>query len=232
MEKYISLVVFFLFAVSFLFAKEVMESPSNRQYDVQFVLWTLIDENPQEAVAGHTSKPLFEGAINRIKEESSFIISGMIYGWNFSYTPSDSLRNVQEYFEMKPIQDLGDERKNIRYENIFFDDNYVRCTVEFPRNNTMIQSLKRWNSVVNPKISGFGEGFASEGFAGFQKAFADAAKKGIRAWAQGKTKNKPKEIEGTLLLRGEPSIKIEDGFYRVKLDFFLHVSKMSGYTEF
>ena len=218
--------------ISLLFSNEIRESPTNRQYDVHFVLWTLLDENPQIAAKGHTERPLFEGAITRIKEQSSYIISGMTYGWNFSYTPSDKLRGVQEYFEMKPIQVLGEDAKNIRYENLFFDDNYVRCTVEFSRSPDMIHALKRWVSVVNPKISSFGEGSASEGFEGFQKAFADAAKNAIRSWAQGKTKNKPKEIEGSLLLRGEPSIKIENGFYKVKLDFFLQASTIDMYTEF
>ena len=45
----------------------------------------------------------FEFPIKQMHKIAPFIISGMVYGWNFVYVPYDKARGVDEYLEVTEI---------------------------------------------------------------------------------------------------------------------------------
>ena len=156
----------------------------------------------------------------------------MVYGWRFEYTPSDRLRGVAEYFNVEEINTIKEEDGSITYTKPWFENNRVYCWVEFTRTPQMIWTLKAWNSIQSKKIQGRGTGMIADGFDGITNATNDALKNAVREHYRQILKNKPKEIDGHVIIRGTPQIGINAGRYVVELDFFLETDRIVKYTRF
>lgn len=218
----------FLFAASAVFP----QTPSVVEH-IRIPLWAELDAYPGLAEAGNTSATgIFDYPVSRIRQLAPFLISGMVHGWEFSYTPSDKMRNVEEYFEFSDIQPLGDEEKNISYSDPWIEDGKVSCWTEFTRTTQMIRDYNLWSSITNPKIAGIGYGKIEDGFDGIREAVQDAVKNAIRSYYRTRIRNKPKEIRGKVLVRSEPLIGIDQGRYKVQLDFFMESGRIIPYTQY
>ncbi len=199
---------------------------------IRIPLWAELDAYPALAEAQDSSAGVFDYSISRLKTLAPFIIGGMVNGWNFSYTPSDKLRGVEEYIDFSPVQELGEAERNIAYTKPWVEEDKVYCWVEFTRTEPMIRNYYLWASITNDTVHGIGYGKISDGFDGITNAVRDAIKDAVRAYFRTKIKNKPKEIRGRVLLRREPLIGIDAGRYKVQLDFFLETDKIVPYTQF
>ncbi|MCM1321315.1 MAG: hypothetical protein NC041_00735 [Bacteroides sp.] len=168
----------------------------------------------------------------KISELAPFILEGMVFGWDFDYSPSDKARGVSEYFAYKPWENISADDSRISFHEPIILDNKLRCYAEFFLSGSMRQRLSAWNSVVYPKIQGTGRGSVSAGIDGQKAACCDAVKQGVRQYVRQFVKNKPKEISGTVLFRSAPRMYISDGFYIADLDFFLYVGTIVPYTSY
>ena len=175
---------------------------------------------------------IFGFAINRTKEIAPFLISGMIYGFNFEYTPYDKRRNVAEYWNFTPIKEISKNTNQLEYKNPIAMENKLVCWVYCDRTKEQTQEFEHWNSVVYPKIKGKGSASIENGFESIKEACSEAAKLAVREYWRTMIKNKPKEISGKLLLIGNPRIYISEGQYVTDLDFFMETDKIIPYTQF
>ena len=199
---------------------------------IRIPLWAELDAYPGLAEAQDISAGIFDYSTARLKTLGPFIIGGMVHGWNFSYTPSDKLRGVEEYMEFSPVRELGEAEQNITYAKPRIEEGKVYCWAEFTRTESMIGNYYLWASITNDTVHGIGYGKISDGFDGIRNAVREAIKDAVRAYFRTKIKNKPKEIRGKVLLRREPLIGIDAGRYKVQLDFFLETDKILPYTQF
>lgn len=198
---------------------------------IRIPLWAQIDAIPGLAEYDATAG-VYDYAIKGIKEVSPYIIEGMIYGWDFVYTPSDKQRGVEEYFEIIPKEDFSVAAKTINYAYPWIEDNKLNCWCEYTRTDSEIQNYYLWSSIQNPRIHGVGYGAISKGFDGLQDAVSDAVKNAVREYYRTVIKNKPKEISGSVLIREIPAIGIDAGRYLLNLDFFLECGKIIEYTRY
>lgn len=171
-------------------------------------------------------------AIARTKEVAPFLLSGMIYGWKFEYTPSDRLRKVKEYYSFTPVREFSHSINTISYRDPEIQEGKLVSWAYCDRTSMQQKEFERWESIVHPKIHGVGKGSVEKGFEGIQEACADAVKNAVRAWGQNEMRNKPKEISGNVLLIRSPRIYIKEGYYMVDLDFFLETHRIESYTQF
>lgn len=231
--------IFFIFFASLLFS----QSPSFVQ-KIRIPLWAELDAYPGLAEelssdvniattsTSETEDGVFNYSIGRLKKIAPFIVHGMVYGWEFSYTPSDKFRRVEEYFELTPLPSSVEVTNLIQYSEPWVEENRVGVWVELERSEQMIREYKIWQSIVNPKISGTGYGKISDGFDGITTAAENALKDAVRSYYRIKIKNKPKEITGRVLVTKEPLIGISSGRYKMQLDFFLETDRIKPYTQF
>jgi len=225
MEKRLQ-VIFFLI---FLFFPLFSQTPSVVEH-IRIPLWAELDAYPellQDSEIEAESYP-----IKKIREVAPFLISGMVYGWDFVYTPSDAARNVEEYFELTEKKVSDKELIGIKYSSPWIQDNRLNCWCEYTRTPMQIQNYNLWASIQNPTIQGQGFGSISLGFDGIVEATKDAVKKAVREHYRGQIKNKPKEITGSVLIRKQPLLGIDAGKYTIKLDFFLECGTIRYYTVF
>ncbi len=171
-------------------------------------------------------------AISRTKEVAPFLLSGMISGWDFEYTPSDKLRRVKEYYEFTPIREFDPAVNTITYHDPEVQESKLVCWAYCDRTPMQQKEFERWESIVHPKIHGVGKGPVEKGFEGIKEACAQAVKNAVHVWGQSQVRSKPKEISGTVLLFKSPRIYIKDGWYVADLDFFLETHRIVPYTQF
>ena len=215
------------------------------QKKIRLLLWADLDAYPGLVEANSSQKEkkpaydetklnkgIFDHAIGRMKQITPFLMNGMVYGWEFDYTPSDKLRGVPEYFEMKEIRPFDQESKKIHYEKPWFDESKVHCWAVFERDEGMVQSYDQWADVRNPRILGLGGGKVSKGFEGIQDAAHNALKDAVRTYYRTLLRNKPKQITGRVLINKVPAILINSGEYQIQLDFFLETGIIKEYQNF
>ena len=244
MERYLQkLKIFLVFTLIFAgstafssFNELFAQTPSIIRH-IRFPIWAEVDAYPgTEAAAADVDSEEFSYPIARIKETVPFLIEGLVYGWKFTYVPSDKTRGVEEYFEIEPVQKLADGQKNdggtIEYSSVWIENNRFNCWVVFTRTDHQVQTYNLWASIQNPTIQGRGYGDLTKGFEGIKEAAVDSVKNAVRSYYRNLIKNKPKQITGAVLLRKTPLLGIDSGRYVINLDFFLECGTIEEYTQF
>lgn len=197
---------------------------------VRFSLWASMEAYPG---VDELKRDSFANPTRKIREISPFILSGMVYGWKFVYTPYDKARGVQEYFELSPVQELSDEEiKSIKYAKPWIENSVLNCWVEFRRSDQQIHIYKGWQSILMAKIKGEGYANYSLGFDGIKEACTEALKNAVRSYERKWIKSKPKEISGTVFMYEPPKIGLTSGRYKVTLDFFMETDRIIEYKTF
>ncbi len=204
----------------------------NFEQTIHIHIWSELDAYPELAEAQNTEAGIFEYSTKRIKDVAPFLINGMVYGWNFVYTPSDKLRAIDEYFEISPINQIDTKTNPITYKNPWIQDNLVHIWAEYTRSKNQIHSFKSWETMSTQKTQGIGTASVKLGFEGITDATKNAIRDGIRNFYRPIIKNKPKEISGRIIISKEPKIGITQGQYSVKLDFFLETDRIIRHTIF
>lgn len=226
--KKLILFCLFLFSVS---VNIYAQTPSVIEH-IRIPLWAEVDAYPELEEAQDVLSEPYSYPIQKIREIGPFLISGMVYGWDFVYCPSDKSRGVEEYFELteKKVSDV--EIVGIEYSSPWIQDEKLNCWCEYTRTPSQIQSYYLWSSIQNPVIQGRGTGSVTSGFDGIIEAAQDSVKNAVRNHYRTKVKNKPKEIRGAVLIREAPLLGIDSGRYVLKLDFFLEYDKIIEYSTY
>ena len=230
MEKFIKLIFLLAFLSIFQFATSQV-LPSQQQ--VKFQVFTLTEAIPGlEEKVDESKNGVFSLPISHLKQSIPYILEGILYGWNFSYTPSDKTRGVEEYFEFTPINTVKISDPRIIFSGYKVDESFFSCWVSYDRTDEMMLYRKHWESIYHPKIRGTGTASIYEGDEGFKASYADACKNALRNYARGLVKNKPKEISGKVLLCEAPLMSIRNGKYVAQLEFLLKIDEILAYSSF
>ena len=198
---------------------------------IRIPLWAEIDAYPGLEEAAKLED--YEYPVQEIKKIAPFIISGMVYGWKFVYVPYDKARGIEEYFEVTEINAEAFTNNynpnKIIYSSPWVDDTLLHCWCEYYRTNAEVQNYKAWSSITHPVIRARGYGSIKDGFEGIRTAAEDSLKAAVREYYRGITKNKPRQISGSVLIKNEPILGIDAGRYAINLDFFLECDTIKGY---
>ena len=198
---------------------------------IRIPLWAEIDAYPGLEEAAELED--YEYPVQEIKKIAPFIISGMVYGWKFVYVPYDKARGIEEYFEVTEINAQAFSNNygpnKIIYSSPWVDDTLLHCWCEYYRTKAEVQNYKAWASITHPVIRARGYGSIEAGFEGIRAAAEDSLKAAVREYYRGITKNKPRQISGSVLIKNEPILGIDAGRYAINLDFFLECDTIKGY---
>lgn len=224
-------ITFFLLFIIFSTGLILGNSPSQIR-KIHFSLWAELDAYPELEQAQDLSSGVYDYSVFRIRQTAPFLIEGMVYGWEFSYTPQDNARGVEENLEITEIVPSDFFLNNITFSSVWFENERMNCWVTFERNESQIQNYNLWASIKNPVIHGRGYGKLGDGFDGIKNAAAEALKNAVREHFRAIIKNKPKQINGKVLIKEPPILGIDAGKYVINLDFFLECDKIIEYKVF
>ena len=231
----------FLFAgLGLLFIFQLFAQTPSVIRNIRLPLWAELDAYPglvpfDEENEGEKSSQIegqFDYPVKQMHKIAPFIISGMVYGWNFVYVPLDKARGVEEYLEVTEIVSSDVIKGGISYLSPWISENNLNCWVEYSRTDSQVQNYNLWSSIKNPVIGGIGYASVEKGFEGIEEAAREALKDAIRSYYRKTIKNKPKEINGAVLIRSFPTLGISSGRYVINLDFFLECGKIIEYSVY
>ena len=195
-------------------------------------LWAELDAYPGLELSSDENEGQFDFPVKQIRKIAPFIISGMVYGWNFVYVPYDKARGVEEYLEVTEVVSSDVIKDGITYVSPWISENNLNCWAEYTRTDSQIQNYNLWSSIQNPVIGGIGYASVEKGFEGIEEAARESLKAAIRNYYRNTIKNKPKEITGAVLIRSFPTLGISSGRYVINLDFFLECGKIVEYSVY
>lgn len=223
LKRFYAVFVLFFITTAFLSAE-----------NIRMHLWAQLDAYPELEEAQDINAGVFDFPIKTMKQVAPFLVSGMVYGWKFTYTPSDKARGVKEFFELEEVQNFEQLAKKITYEDpwISEEENRLNCWVNFERDSFQERNFMLWSSIQNPSFGGRGYGSIEKGFEGIIDASKDAVKNGIREYYRNEIRNKPKEISGMVIIRKNPVLGVISGKYVINLDFFMDSVTIIPYSVF
>lgn len=192
---------------------------------VEADIWIELD-----SAAGDLDPVAFAEARKLADVEARFLLSGLVYGYTFSYRPLDRERDIGEEFILEPTSLIPREalvpvdvrgrgsRAMLLYRYYPGREEYLR--------------ISGWLSAAIPSVMGYGEERAVLGHEGKMEAYRRALKEAVREYARPRMRNKPMRLEGELLLIDTPSVSIVAGRYAAKMRCKISLRKTSTYGSY
>jgi hypothetical protein len=173
-------------------------------------------------------------AQRRALEEARGILSGMIYGFRFSYTPGDSVRQIEEEFTLRPVAEINWGDPNMQVADAYIKDSLLFVKVNYRLEDFQAARRRAWSSNSVAASSGVGSYsvFTATSPEGKRLALQDALKNAVRAALRPIHFNKPREVTGDILIWNEPHTIIQSGTYTTQLDVKLRVKEIRSYSLF
>ena len=175
-----------------------------------------------------------EAAQQRALEEARSILSGMIYGYRFRYTPGDSIRQIEEEFTLTPVAEILWGDPNMRIADAYVRDSLLFLKVTYRLEDFQFARRRAWasNSVQTGSGAGSYSVFTAPSPEGKREALEQALKNAVREALRPTHFNKPREIAGEMVIWNEPRTTIQSGAYTTQLDTKLRVQKIRPYSLF
>lgn len=189
-------------------------------------LWSELD--PIVADGGERPVPR-EVAIERLLDEATFVLSGMIYGFEFTYVPAAPSRGVEEIFELDPYATIvrGDPRLRVFQTWVEADRLYARITYEVDPEQA--GWYRGWTSAANPRSRGVGRSPFIRGPRAKPGATRDAIRGAVRNHARTLELNRPKRITGAVLIAEAPRVVVREGSYEATVTALLQIDSIERY---
>jgi hypothetical protein len=215
--------------LSFLFLGRLASATSYDQLAVE--VWCELEPMFQESDAYPLSA---EQARLRILEEARGILSDMIYGLQFSYTPGDERRKTVEQFVLTPVAEIRWADPRLRVVEAELREGLLYAKVLYDLQDFQSARRKAWESNTMPVATGTGRFSLFSGPApeGKRRSLEEAFKDALRNYLRPIVFNKPREVRGELLLWQQPQVLIASGSYLTRVTIKLQVKEIRAYSLF
>jgi hypothetical protein len=173
-------------------------------------------------------------AQERVLEEARALLSAMIYGVRFAYTPADAQRRQAEQFQLIPVAELAWGDPRLRVAEAEVRDARLYAKVRYDLQDFQAARRRAWQSNAIPTAAGAGRAslFTSSAPAGKRRSLEEAFKEAIRNHLRPVLFNKPREVRGELLLWQPPQVIVDAGDYLSRADVKLRVQEIRPYSFF
>lgn len=167
-----------------------------------------------------------------VLDEARALLSGMVYGWTFFWTPGDLARKVEDRFDLVPVAEIpwGSDRLAVRQTQV--EEARLFAQVSFLM--TPAEELRRrsWAGAAVDAATGAGEAPILDGRGGKLTALANAIKDAVRNHLRTRILNKPREIRGEIVLWEDPRSWVASGAYHAEAKVRLRVLEVVPYRIF
>lgn len=162
--------------------------------------------------------------------EAQFLLSGMIFGYRFSYRPLDRERGIDEEFELLELGEIAPAR--LVPADVRGRENRVLLLYRYYPGKEEHLRISSWLSAAVPSVMGYGEERSILGHEGKMEAYRQALKEAVRDYLRPRVRNKPRRIEGELFLIDTPSVGVQAGKYTVRMRLKISLNTVDSYTTF
>jgi hypothetical protein len=167
-----------------------------------------------------------------VLEEARTLLSGMVYGWTFSWTPSDVSRKVADRFDLVPVAEItwGSDRLSVRQTQV--EEARLFAQVSYTMNPAEQLRRESWAGAVVDAAMGTGEAATMKGRQAKFEALANAIKDAVRNQLHTRIFNKPRVIRGEIVLWDDPQVWVGSGAYHAVAKIRLRVVEIVPYRIF
>jgi hypothetical protein len=165
-------------------------------------------------------------------EEARVLLSAMVYGWTFLYTPADRERGVQEVFSLEAVAEipwghpgLAALESEVQGTKLYGRFSYAMSPDEMARRTA-------WQATTTAGSTGRGSASVFEGPAARRAALAAAVREAVRLHLNTRVLNRPREIRGAVVLWEDPQTVVRSGTWTTTARVRLQVDEILPYRIF
>jgi hypothetical protein len=152
-------------------------------------------------------------ARSRMLEEAAWVYSGLIWGFDFEYTPYDKARGLAERFVLSPLGSLKPDSLSFAPGARKAASGELRSFVEYRPPTALAEFMQSYMQDPWKGAQGIGKADMNLGIKGRMAAYEDALRLAVRAYLQGLEPNKPRLVRGRVAFERAPTMAILGGFY-------------------
>lgn len=156
----------------------------------------------------------------------------MAYGWKFSYTPFDKRRKVAEEFELTPLQSIPSNASGLSVTELRPQYPYLYCWAEYRVTDAIALHRTEWIRINYVTAKGAGKSERKMEIDGVRQAYREAALAAVRGYLRKNIKNKPKAVNGEMLIKDNPRLYVSGGKFTAELTVYLYIKEVIPYEVF
>lgn len=191
--------------------------------------WTELDPAVDLEQGGVISQ---NEAIRRTLEEARIVVSGMIYGFEVRYVPSDRARQVEEELEVEPRALIPAGDPALQVLDVRTHENKYYVHIRYDLADYQTARLQSWSSNTFESVAGRGTSPLYEGYRAKFDSLDQAIKNAIREYVRRQIKNKPRQIEARVLLAEPPYTIIDAGGFHSKVRIKVDLRDVLPYSAY
>ena len=165
-------------------------------------------------------------------DDAQALISGMVYGWTFTYVPGDLSRHVTESFVLTPVAVITRGTPRLRVLETEVSDTRLWARIAYTLNEEESQRRASWESNTAAQSTGQGKANILDGADARTKSLRDAFRDAIRLALDTRYVNKPREITGEVVLWADPTVLVRAGSWMTRASVKLLVREVIPYRIF
>lgn len=173
-----------------------------------------------------------EEAIKRLLEYARLVFSAMIYGYSFTYEPSDKIRAISENFELNPVAQIPWGDKNLEVVSSDVREKKLYVQLAYKLEDFQKNRRQAWGSNTVAVSAGAGTGDVFIGPQERLMAIEDGIRDAVRSYLKSRLWNKPRKAEGEVILWETPVTYIKSGYYLTQVKVKLRVQETLPYKVF
>jgi len=175
-----------------------------------------------------------ETAERSLLDEARLLVSAMVYGWSFRYTPADAGRRVSEEFVLTPVAEVPMGSPRLRVIETEVTDNETRLWARVLYSMTDDEARRRaaWESNTATLATGQGQASVMKGDTAKGESLEDAVRQAIQQGLHDRYLNKPREITGQVVLWDDPQTRVGSGSYTTVATVKFLLSELVPYRIF
>jgi hypothetical protein len=154
-------------------------------------------------------------ARGRLLDEAAWVFGGMVWGFDFRYSPYDKTRGIEERFDLEPIHSL--DAALLEAGKPSSGDGSYRDYVSFQVDPSLASLVASYGRQPWSDSQGIGRADIGGGVKARRQAYVDALRLAVRAYLQGLEPNKPRLVRGRVVLGAVPSLAVIEGFYTAQV---------------
>lgn len=173
-----------------------------------------------------------EEAIRRTLEEARLVLSGMIYGFRVSYTPSDRSRSVEEELTVEPLAQIPPGDPSLRILKVRTTDNKYFVHMRYNLAEFQQRRLQAWGSNTLKVAAGRGSAPLNQGYRAKFDSFDQAIKNALREYLRPRYRNRPSRIQAAVALQEPPYTVIDAGGFHSKVRIKIDIREVQPYSAY
>jgi hypothetical protein len=171
-------------------------------------------------------------ARSRILAEAAWVFGGMIWGFEFSYTPYDRTRALEERFDIAPIETLPADAPTLAPGALANISNEFHSIAQYRPEAALVSLMEGYASEPWKGAQGVGKADMDRGVKGRREAYKDGLRTAVRSLLQGLEPNKPRLVRGRAVFDAPPTLAIIDGYYTAQVRARIMVIEVIPYKVY